>query len=414
MRSTALPFVGLLSGCAVFVAAIGLLSTALALQAGARGFPEGVTGVVMAAYFAGFVIGTYVCPRIIGQVGHIRGFSVFAATAAAAVLIHALLVDPISWMILRLATGVCVVGLYMVTESWLNEKATNQNRGRVLAAYQVISLLGLAFGQWLLLIEATNATPFIICGALFAMGLLPVALTKVAEPRPIPGATLNLGHLWLTSPLGVLGTFMAALANGVFFALGPLFAQSAGFDTRQVVLFMSLVILGGVALQWPIGHLSDSRDRRTVILVTSAVAATLAGLAGLAVERSESLFYISAFLYGGFTFSVYPLSLSHSNDHAKPDEFVKIAGGLLLVYGIGAAISPTIVGLLMGAYGESVFFVFLLSTYAALSVATVFRMFAKAAPGVERQGAFSMLTRTSQSAIGMLPEATEPQKQTVP
>lgn len=404
MRSLALLFFALLSGCAVFIAATGLLSTTLALEASARGFPESVTGIIMAAYFAGFVVGTCVGPRIIGEVGHIRAFSVFAAVAAASVLLHPLFLAPITWTILRFITGASVVGLYMVSESWLNEKATNQSRGRIFATYQIISLLSLAVGQWLLLIGGSGTTPFLICGVLFAVGLVPVALTKVPEPSPIPRATLDLSVLWAVSPLGVLGAFMTALANGVFFSLGPVFAQRAGFSVEQVLFFMSLVILGGVALQWPIGHLSDGRDRRIVILMASAAAAVLATLAGLAVDRSQSLFFLSAFLYGGFTFSLYPLCVSHSNDHTQPEEFVRTASGLLLVYGVGAAIGPILAGFLMGAFSEAVFFIFLLANYTVLTLCTLYRMLSRAAPGTEQQAAFSMLTRTSQSALEMLPD----------
>ena len=357
----------------------------------------------MAAYFVGFVIGTYVCPKIIEEVGHIRAFSVFAAIAATSVLLHALVFGAFVWAILRLLTGGCVVGLYMVTESWLNEQATNQERGRVLAAYQVTSLLSLAVGQWLLLIDASGITPLLICAALFALGLVPVALTKVPEPTPIPSAELNLSYLWVTSPLGVLGTFLVASANGVFFALGPLFAQIAGLNTGQVVLFMSLMILGGVTLQWPIGHLSDTQDRRTMILVASVAAATLAGLAGLTIGRSIPLFMLVAFLYGGFTFSLYPLCVAHANDHVRAGEFVKTASGLLLIYGIGASIGPIVMGMLLGQFGQSAFFGFLLAIHAGLSVASLLRMRAREAPGIESQEPFVMLTRTSQSALGMLP-----------
>jgi MFS family permease len=396
----------LLGGTALFVAATGLLGTALALRADAIGFSDTITGAVMSAYFLGFMIGTFLCPRIVAQSGHIRSFAAFAALAAVAVLMHAVLFDPWIWAILRFTSGVCVVGLYMIVESWLNEKASNQSRGRLFAVYQIISLVSLALGQWLLLLDdIISATPFLIGSALFSLGLIPIALTRVAEPTPIPIAKLDLRHLWSVSPLGVIGTFVAAMANGIFFALGPLFAQSAGMDVGAVALFMSLVILGGVALQWPLGHFSDTRDRRSVILAASLGAAITAGLAAFMPWISTVAFYCVAFLYGGFTFSLYPLCVAHSNDQVPAHDLMRTASGLLLIYGAGATLGPLLMGWLMDTLAPGIFFVLLMATHLVLGLYTSFRMGIRPAAPTSGKEPFVMLSRTSQSALEMLPSA---------
>ena len=401
-------FFALLGGTALFVTATGLLSTALALRAGFMGYPEAVTGAVMSAYFLGFMAGTFLCPHIVAQVGHIRTFATLAALAAAAVLAHALLLDPLSWALLRLISGMCVVGLYMVVESWLNERATNQSRGRIFAFYQIISLASLALGQWLILLDGiASATPFLLCGALFALGLVPIALTRVPEPTPIPAARLDIRQLWKVSPLGLLGTLIAALANGVFFSLGPLYAQSTGMELSGVALFMSLVIVGGVALQWPLGHYSDRVDRRHVVLASSIAAASLAAIAALAIGLSSALFYLAVFFYGGFTFALYPLCVAHSNDHARPGELMRTAGGLLLVYGIGATAGPILMGSLMGMFGAGVFLPALVVTHLTLAGATLYRLRVVGTPAPVDKEPFVMLTRTSQSALEMLPSAPD-------
>jgi MFS family permease len=396
----------LMNGCALFVAASGLLGTALSLHASNMGFAVDVIGFVMAAYFLGFVSGTAICPRVIVAVGHIRAFSVFAACAATASIMHALLFGVLSWALLRFVTGVCLAGMYMVVESWLNEQAANETRGRVFAFYQIISLASLAIGQWILLVMSANLiAPFLISAMLFALGLVPTALARVTEPAPVESVQLNLRHLWTASPLGVLGAFTAAVANSVFFSLGPVFGASTGMNIQEIAAFMSLVILGGVALQWPIGHLSDRFDRRSMIFLVSLAAAALAGCAAWSAGTAASVFFISAFLYGGFTFSVYPLCVAHSNDHVSPQEFVKTASGLLLVYGAGATAGPIVAGLLMDPYGSRAFFAFLLATHAIMSAFILYRITARPAPGIEHQEPFVMLNRTSQSALAMIPTA---------
>jgi MFS family permease len=403
------PISALLLGTGLFVASTGLLGTILALQADALGYSSTTTGTVMAAYFVGFVVGTYFCPKVVRRAGHVRAFSAFAACAAAAVLLHPLLIGVIAWSVLRFVTGLCVVGLYMVIESWLNERSANESRGRVFAIYQVIALLSLALGQYLILFdEGSGTTPYLLAGALFSLGLVPIVLTRVKEPAPITTVRLDPKALWNASPLGVAGTLIAALANGAFFALGPVFAQNVGMSTPQIALFMSLVLLGGMALQWPIGHLSDFLDRRMVIMGVSVGGALFASLAALTTGHSALLFFAFVFLYGGATFSLYPLCVAHSNDKVAPEDFVKTAGGLLLIYGIGAAAGPPIAGLLMELIATQAFLWFLAAMQAGLTVFVAFRMRRQPAP--EEREPFVMLGRTSQAALEMMPHHESPER----
>lgn len=402
----------LLLGTGLIVTGAGLLGTALALRADQLGFKGSLTGVVMSAYFAGYVLGTYICPKIVMSAGHVRAFSAFAATAASAVLLHPLLVDATVWALLRFVTGACVVGLYMVIESWLNERSTNEARGRVFAVYQVITLVALAAGQYLILFDTdTQAAAFIIAGALLSIGLVPVVLTRVPHPAPITSVRLDLANLWRLSPLGVAGTLVAGLANGAFFALGPVFAQRVGLDTASVALFMSIVLLGGVALQWPIGHISDFWGRRAVILIVSFGAALFAALATLLLERSLPGMLAMMLLYGGAAFSLYPLCVAHANDFADASDFVATASSLLLVYGIGAVIGPLVAGASIQLAGAPSFLVLLVAMQAALAVFILARMGTRPAPPAEDRDPFVMLGRTSQSALEMIaPSEAEPEE----
>jgi MFS family permease len=404
MAQVSLTLLALFQGCAMFVAASGLLSSSISLQAGDTGLSANVIGLIMAAYFLGFIAGTYLCPRVISVAGHIRAFSVFAAIAAAAAIAHALLADMFVWAGLRLVTGVCLAGLFMVVESWLNEQTANSVRGRVFAVYQIISLASIAAGQWLLLLRpADMSAPFLVCGMLFALALVPIALARVTEPAPVARVRLDLRHLWSVSPLGVLGAFTAAVANSVFFALGPVFGTGTGMTLPQLALFMSIVIMGGVLLQWPIGHLSDRFDRRRIILAASVSATALAACVTATTAQLTASFYLSTFLYGGFTFSIYPLCVAHSNDHAHSRDFMRTASGLLLVYGAGATLGPALAGLVMGSLGSGAFFKFLMVTHGCMSVFILYRIAMRPRTPSNQQERFVMLNRTSQSALRMLP-----------
>jgi len=404
VRSTLTALFSLLLGTSLFVAGSGLMTTALALRANEIGFTGSVTGAIMSAYFVGYVAATYVCPRIVERAGHVRAFSAFAATAASAVLLHTLTSSAIAWMLLRFVTGASVVGLYMVIESWLNERSSNDNRGRVFAVYQLISLLAIGFGQYLLLMPgAEPLAPFVVAGVLFSIGLIPVVLTRVEHPRPISAVRLDLRGLWSLSPLSVAGTFAVAVGNGAIMTLGPVFAQRLGFDTLQVALFMSLVFAGGVAFQWPVGQLSDSWDRRTVILLVCLGGAAVATLAWFFVERQLLVFLAAMFAYGGAAFTLYPLCVANANDHSdETRDFVATASGLLLVYGIGAAVGPLVAGSLLQWLGAASLPLFLAATQLAFALFVVVRKAAVPSPPPAEQAAYVMLGRTSQSALEML------------
>lgn len=406
LRTQLIALFALLLGTAGFVAATGLLGTAVSLRAASLGFSGNVLGIVLSAYFAGFVIGTYIGPRLIQRTGHIRAFAVFAATACAAVLLHVVFSSAVWWILLRLLTGASVVGMYMVLESWLNERSTNEQRGAVFSAYQAVALLSLGLGQYLLLVDPeSGTTPFVLAGILLAVALLPIALTRVPEPRPIRPVKLGLGRLWAVSPLGLIGTFFTAVAGSLMLALGPIYGVATGMSTDEVALFISVVIFGGAILQWPIGRVSDTVDRRTVILYVAIGAAVLAMAAFLCRELAQPAFYAAVFCYGGAVFSLYPLCVAHAGDHVTSDEFVETASGLLLVYGLGATAGPSLGSSLMDILGPNIFFVMLAGVLGSLALTAAARMYLRAAPTIAEQEDFVPLARTSQSALEMLPDA---------
>jgi MFS family permease len=364
------PLASLLSGVALLVVGTGLLFSAIAAQAGSARFSGLVTGLVMSAYFGGFVYGTYACPAIIRRVGHIRAFAAMASIASTLPILHALWVNPWFWGALRFVTGVCLVGLYIVVESWLSVAAKSHYRGKVFAAYMAVSGVSMALGQWLILVgDRLGFVPFALVSILFSFALLPITLTPVDEPEPTEAPTLGFAELFKISPIGVLGAIGSGLLSGAFYSLGHVFGEGVGFSERGIATFMAATILGGAAFQWPVGHLSDRRDRRWVLFWVCAACAAIATTGFLLARDYESSLIVVGILYGGLAFTVYGLSVAHMNDMIDPVRVLEVTGGLLLLHGLGATVGPTLGGALMDWMGPESLMLYFAAVLSCLAIA---------------------------------------------
>jgi MFS family permease len=363
-----LSLTSLLSGVGLLVLGTGLLFSVIGAQAGSADFPVLVTGLIMSAYFGGFIFGTYWCPVVIRRVGHIRAFAAMASIASTVPLLHALWLNPWFWGGLRFVTGVCLVGLYIVVESWLNVLALSHQRGKVFAAYMAVGGIAMALGQWLILVgDRLGFVPFALVSILFSFALLPITLTPVAEPEPTAAPKLGLIKLYATSPIGVIGAIGSGLLSGAFYSLGHVFGQRVGFSEAGIATFMAATILGGAAFQWPVGHLSDRNDRRWVLFWVCVAGAAVA-MAGFyfALESEAALIAIGT-VYGGLTFTVYGLCVAHVNDLIDRSKVLQVTGGLLLLHGVGATVGPTLAGGLMDWLGPGSLLLYFTGVLVALA-----------------------------------------------
>jgi MFS family permease len=396
----------LLGGLGTMLVGVGLLGTLLGVRANLAAFSDLETGLIMAAYYGGYIAGTILAPRIIRNVGHIRAFAAFAALASATSLAFGLLVHPSVWLLLRVINGLSVLGLYVVVESWLNEQSTGPARGRLFSLYMTSTLLALGAGQFLLLAGDTlDLTLFALAAILISVGVIPVAIIRVTEPRIELAVPVPFAQLLRISPLGVVGTFGAGTINGAFWGMTPLFGQTLALEERQIALLMSATILGGAILQRPIGHLSDLMDRRLMLVLTGFATATVATIAGFIVIEGHPGLIFSACLYGGLMFSLYGISVAHTNDHLQPGQVLEATRGLLLIFGLGAVCGPLLVGLAMKAAGPVGLPAVSALTAAALALFGIYRMARRPAPPRAAQSEFVPFVRTSPVALEMYPEA---------
>jgi MFS family permease len=398
----------LLFGIGLLLMGNGLVGTLLGVRGGIEGFSTSVLGLIMAGYFSGFVAGTFLVPRMIRASGHVRTFAALASLCSITVLLHGLYPVPSVWFVARAAAGVCIVGIYIVIESWLNEQTSNEQRGHIFSAYMTTTLVGLGIGQLLLLAgDVSTLQLFALASVLMSVGLVPVALTRVPEPPVVEAHRLGLTRLYQASPLGVVGALFAGVGTGAFWGLAPVMAAGVGLDPAGISGFMSLSILGGALMMWPIGHLSDRFDRRKVLAWVCLITGVAALGALWLVEIDTRMILAGGFLYGATGFSMYSLSASHTNDHVQTEHMLEAASSLQLLYGVGAIVGPLAAGALMQWIGPLTLLPFI--GLAALVPAGFarWRMWVRPPVPLEDQGDWVPQFATSPAALEMYAEAME-------
>lgn len=368
MGRNILPVFALLCGTLFLFMGNGLHSLLLPMRGTAEGYATTTLGLLGTTWATGFVVGCLVAPKLVRRVGHVRAFSGFIAVIAMTALFTGILINSTAWVLLRAVTGFCVAGTSMIIESWLNERATNESRGSIFSLYIGITLIGAVGGQ--MIVAATDihqAIPFMICGICYCLAMLPTTLSNAASPQPLKAIKLDIPALYRNSPVSCLGILLVGVANGAYGTLGAVFGARIGLSSGNIALMMSATIFAGAVMQLPAGRMSDRTDRRYV-LAGMALVAALAGLAIFTLHPGSEAAVISlVVLYGAVANTLYPITVAHANDFAAPEDFVKVSGGLLLLYGIGTIIGPTVGGPVMTAIGPYALFV--VTALAHLSIA---------------------------------------------
>lgn len=410
MIASALSVRSLLLAIFMLMAGGGVMTTLVGVRLEGAGHGAVAIGLVATAYFAGLTLGSLRIGRVIQQVGHIRTFSAVVSLLSASTLAYALHQHPAFWFVLRLIDGLCVAGVFVCLESWLNERADAANRGSVLAAYMIALYAGQAAGQFLLNLAGAPVMPFVVASILISLAVLPVALTRLSGPVTAEQAPLSARRLYVASPLGLVGVGATGLMLGAFYGLGPVFARGLGMTLSSTALFMSVAIAGGVALQWPLGWLSDRFERRGVIVGVLGGAAATGGALAFAGAPGALMMLLVA-LFGGFTFALYPLCVAHTNDHLTSGERVGASGGLVLAYSLGAALGPMSGSLAMLALGPGGLFVWTGSCAAAALIFGLWRQRRRGPVPQAEQQPYQLLPRTTPMAAALDPLASEEQAQ---
>ena len=391
------PLIPLLITAGILIGGNGLQGTFIALRGIEEGFSTSVIGMVGTGYFIGFVLGCVYITKIMRAIGHIRAFSALAAIASAASIMMVLVIDPISWFLMRLVQGICFAGLFAVVESWLNARVTNATRARTLSVYRFVDLGSVTAAQYMIpLFGVSGFDLFAIIAMALSLSLVPISFADKSSPAPPKDVKFDLKVLWSVSPLATVGCIVIGLTNSSFRSLGPIYADGIGMSVTSIATFMSIGIFAGIVLQYPLGHYSDKLDRRVIILV-STIGALLASffLAFLAGD-GEVANFIGIFAFGAFALPLYSLCSAHANDHAAPGQHALVSAGTLFFWSIGAVVGPLIASFLMDAFGPHALFAYVIVVLTFFAAYTLARIRARdAVPTEKRRMRFRSLLRTS-------------------
>lgn len=378
----------LFTGLGLVMVGNGLQGSLLGIRSELEGFSALVSGAIMAAYFVGFLAGSRSAARALKLVGHIRVFAALASMASASTLVHALAVDPVSWWLMRFTTGLCMAGLYVVVESWINDLATNANRGRMLAIYMVVSMGGMAGGQFLLnLADPAGPDLFLVASVLVSLSLVPVMLSARATPPTVSPVSMSIGELRRLVPSGPPISLLVGLGQGAMWGMGAFYATRAGLGPGRTAVFVGAPMAGGVALQWPIGMLSDRLPRRAVMV---AVAATATGAATLllALPAGGPAAVATMFALGGLSYPLYSLAIAYTNDWLRPEQMMGASASLITMNGVGATFGPILAALAMATIDDRGYFLTMALAHGAIALHLGYRALFRAALPRSRQGPF--------------------------
>jgi len=390
----------LMAGIGLIMLGNGLQGTLLGLRASFENFPVYVTGIIMTMYYCGFVVGCWTIPRMVSTVGHIRVFAAMASLASTTILLHGLYVDPFIWAVVRAFSGFGFAGLAIVTESWLNNMTANKVRGKVFGVYIFVVYLGLFSGQFLLnLAPLSQMDLFVIVSILVSFSIIPLTLANKPAPGYEEPEKLPLKKVIKHSPLALTGVFGAGICAGAFFGMGAVYANEVGMSTGQVAIYMAVYITGCGVMPLIMGWMSDNMDRRVLIIVMSAI-----GAAVVLPSYLYSLYYISAFVFGGVTSSLYSLCISYMSDHVKQSQILSATTTLILANAVGSCLGPVVFGVTIEYLGAGSFYMAFFVPYVLISVIGIYRALVGEPVDIASQGEFMNIPARSTPGVMNLAE----------
>ncbi|WP_170437844.1 MFS transporter [Ruegeria arenilitoris] len=387
----------LLLGMGLLMIGNGLQGTLLGVRGEIEGFSTLQMSFVMSAYFVGFLGGSRLAPEMIRRVGHVRVFAALASFISAVMISYPMLTDPIAWSLGRVVIGFCFSGVYVTAESWLNNAASNENRGQALSLYMIVQMIGIVSAQALMLAgDPAGYETFVIASILVSVSFAPILLSISPTPAFDTTKPMTLRQLMDTSPLGCVGMF---LLGGIFsaqFGMAAVYGARAGLTLVEISTFVASFYIGALVLQYPLGWFSDRMDRRLLILLVSVVGGISAAV-GMVFGVDFPVLLAAAFVIGGMSNPLYSLLIAYTNDYLEHEDMAAASGGLIFINGLGAIAGPLITGWLMGdaVFGPPGFFLFIAALLFAMAVYAVYRMTQRASVPVDETGTMSPLYPTA-------------------
>ncbi|MBV9330265.1 MAG: MFS transporter [Alphaproteobacteria bacterium] len=408
MRGQLYSIGAILASMAIFIIGNGLVGLLIPARAHLAGFSNFAIGLVGSAYFAGFVAGCFAGPRLQSRTGHIRLFAIGAGVAAASTLIQSMFLSELVWCLTRAVFGFAAANIYMVIESWLNDRSTNQTRGRVFSAYLIVNFSSLVAGQMLFATaRAESPALFSLCAIIYSLCLIPVCLTRLEQPHSTRVPLLKPLQLYREAPVGLVGCIAVGLANGAFWTLAPVYALSHGFSKGWLSIFMSLFTLGGAFIQLPLGRFSDRIDRRVIIFGICVISALIAIAIRFSDQASRLPILLLGTMFGMSALPFYGLSVAHTNDRIPREEFVGASATLLMVSSLASVVGPPLAAAVIGWAGPSALFLYTAAVHGSMALYVLFRLRVRAEARTHHERFEPLLEQASPAAAALDPRSGE-------
>jgi MFS family permease len=395
-------------GFALISLAHGLQGTLIGVRAIVEGFSFISTGFIVAGYYVGYLTGSIIIPIFLKRVGHIRVFAALASLASIAILLHSVFIQPYMWFFIRILTGISLAGIFVIMESWLNAKSTNETRGKILSIYMIVTFSFLGLGQFLLnLSDPAEVDLFILVSILLSFALLPILLSITEAPNITDSKKISLKELFVISPLGFVGAFFTGLAHSAILGYGAVFASVKGLGLFEISIFMVIVTSFGALFQWPIGYLSDKIDRRVILISVTLISSALSLFIVASSYISLIIFFILLAIYSGMSLPMYSLTIAHTNDFLQQDEIIGATASMCILIGLGSICGPIAASLFMNSIGPDGFFVYLFIVHGLLGLFGLYRV-AKRTKPMDLESQYTPLPRNISAAGMELTSIAEP------
>lgn len=385
----------LLLGMLLLMIGNGLQGTLLGVRGGLEGFSTLQMSFVMSGYFLGFLGGSRLAPEMIRRVGHVRVFAALASIISAALILFPAVTEPWAWIALRVVIGFSFSGVYVTAESWLNNSATNETRGKSLSLYMIVQMAGIVTAQGLLALgDPSGFILFIVPSVLVSISFAPILLSISPTPAFSTTKAMSIRALFEVSPLGCIGAFLLGGVYSAMLGMASVYGSQAGLSVAHISAFVAMIFVGGLMLQYPIGWLSDRADRRRLILFVAGIGG-LGAVLGMLTQVNFIVLLGAAFVIGGTTNPLYSLLIAHTNDFLDQEDMAAASGGLIFLNGIGAVAGPLVTGWIMGVIGPSGFFMFIAVLMGLLAVYAAYRTTRRDAPSSDDTGSYAPIMPSS-------------------
>ncbi|MAD95205.1 MAG: MFS transporter [Rhodobacteraceae bacterium] len=389
----------LLFGMFLLMLGNGVQGTLLGIRGSLEGFSAGSMSLIMSGYFIGFLFGSRLAPNMIRNVGHVRVFAALASLVSAALILYAALLNEYVWFFLRILVGFCFSGIFVVAESWLNDSSTNETRGQTLSAYLIVQMMGIVAAQWLLnFADVAGFILFIIISVAVSLSFAPILLSVSPAPMFRTTKPMSLKQLFVASPLGVVGIFLLGGIFAALFGMTSVYGTEKNMSVGEISIFVGIIYIGGMLLQFPIGWVSDRMDRR-LLIIGITLAGGLACLLAFSAASNLTIILICSFIIGGVANPLYSLLLAYTNDFLDHDDMAAASGGLIFVSGIGAIAGPLTVGWMMGRYGPDSFFLYIGILLFLIALYAIYRTFQRQAPSVDETASYQPVFATASPVV---------------